>query len=371
MTIVDERGRLFGRFNLIDAAVLLVALVLIPVAYAAYVLFHPDPIRIVSVQPSRVTVGQTPRIRIHGEHLRPYLRAQVGALQPHTFLIESPLEGEMVLPELPAGTFDLTLYDEVREVARMKNAITVAPVPTGPRVSLRLNGSFFGLDDATAATLTVGRKFPNDPSAAYEIVETAAVTDDIRHLRPKGGAEAVISVPVAGSRQLPAVVRVTCPPTTQNQTCTIGDVTVVAGTTLTLAGGFLFAVDDVRADVPATTVVATVQFIGRPDAIDLIAVGDGDSDGPQGAARVVAVRNRAQRSGQFTRQTSLGRTVETATAPESFHTVDVDLRVMADQTPQGLAYQQLPLKPGAAFTFETIKYLVHGTVVAVTASTAK
>src|SRR5438552_9662682 len=144
MTIVDERGRLFGRFNLIDAAVVLVALVLIPVAYAAYVLLHPDPIRIVSVEPSRAIVGQTPRIRIHGDHLRPYLRAQVGGLQPHTFLIESPLEGEMVLPELPAGTYDLTLYDEVREVARMKNAITVAPVPTGPRVSLRLNGSFFG-----------------------------------------------------------------------------------------------------------------------------------------------------------------------------------------------------------------------------------
>ena len=114
-----------------------------------------------------------------------------------------------------------------------------------------------------------------------------------------------------------------------------------------------------------------MQFIGRPDAIDLIAVGDGDAAGLQSGARVVAVRNRALRPGQLARQTSLGAVVETATTPESLRTADVEVRLAADQTPQGLAYQQLPLKPGAPFTFETVKYIVHGTVVAVTASTPK
>ena len=52
MTIVDERGRLFGRFNLIDAGVVFVLLVLVPLAYAAYRLFRPDPVRIESVEPS-------------------------------------------------------------------------------------------------------------------------------------------------------------------------------------------------------------------------------------------------------------------------------------------------------------------------------
>ena len=130
----------------------------------------------------------------------------------------------------------------------MKNAMTIEAAPTGPHVSLRLIGHFFGLNDATAATLTVGRKFPNEPSAPFEIVETGAAADDVRRLRPKAGTEAVISVPVAGSRQVPAIIRVTCPPTAQNQTCTIGEVTLVAGATLTLAGRFLFVVDLDAAD---------------------------------------------------------------------------------------------------------------------------
>ena len=48
----------------------------------------------------------------------------------------------------------------------------------------------------------------------------------------------------------------------------------------------------------------------------------------------------------------------------------VDLRLVADQAPEGLAYGMLPLKPGGAFTFQTRKYVAHGTVVAVTAATA-
>src|SRR5262249_54115502 len=180
MTIVDERGRLFGRFNLIDAAVVLVVLVLISLAYAAYLLFRPDVMAIKSVEPSRVLVGQTPRIRIHGANLRPYLRAQIGPAQPHTFLIETPNEAELVLPQLPAGTFDLALYDEVQEVARMKNAITVESLAAGPRVALRLVGSFLGLDDATIKSLTPARKFSVDASSGYEILDVGAARDDAR-----------------------------------------------------------------------------------------------------------------------------------------------------------------------------------------------
>ena len=35
MAIVDERGRLFGRFNLIDASLVAVLVLLLPIAYAA------------------------------------------------------------------------------------------------------------------------------------------------------------------------------------------------------------------------------------------------------------------------------------------------------------------------------------------------
>ena len=38
MTIVDDRGRVFGRMNRIDAGLILVVIVLVPLVYAAYAL---------------------------------------------------------------------------------------------------------------------------------------------------------------------------------------------------------------------------------------------------------------------------------------------------------------------------------------------
>ena len=44
MSIIDERGRLFGRLNLVDAAVGALLLALMPAAYGAYLLFkEPVP----------------------------------------------------------------------------------------------------------------------------------------------------------------------------------------------------------------------------------------------------------------------------------------------------------------------------------------
>ena len=40
MALIDEQGRLFGKVNLIDALVALVALLLIPLAYGAFLLFR-------------------------------------------------------------------------------------------------------------------------------------------------------------------------------------------------------------------------------------------------------------------------------------------------------------------------------------------
>src|SRR3990172_2587558 len=193
MTIVDQRGRLFGRFNLIDTSLVIVLLVFVPLAYAAYRLFRPEAVKIVSVEPSHGPGGRQPRIRLPGQHLRPYLRAQVGGAQPHNFLIESPDNGEFVLPELPTGTFDLALFDEVQEVARMENAITVTPPAARPHVGLQLIGDFFGLDEAGAREIVKGRRFPNEPGASTEVLEAGAPREDVRRVRPVVGSEAIVS----------------------------------------------------------------------------------------------------------------------------------------------------------------------------------
>ena len=48
MAILDERGRLFGKINLIDLALILLVVVTIPLGYAAYLLFRTPPPRITS-----------------------------------------------------------------------------------------------------------------------------------------------------------------------------------------------------------------------------------------------------------------------------------------------------------------------------------
>ena len=52
MTLLDDRGRVAGRVNLVDAVAAIVILVLIPVAYGAYLLFRTPPPKMLSVSPA-------------------------------------------------------------------------------------------------------------------------------------------------------------------------------------------------------------------------------------------------------------------------------------------------------------------------------
>jgi hypothetical protein len=371
MTVIDERGRLFGRFNLIDAGVVIVLLVLVPLAYAAYRLFRPEPIRIVSVEPARVTVGHPQRIKLHGEHLRPYLRAQVGGEQAHTLLIESPNDGEFAMPDLPVGTFDVSLYDEVQQVAQLKRAITVAPPAAGPRVTIQLIGAFIGLDDAGARGLVKGRKFPDEPGASIEIVDAGAPRGDVRRIRPVVGSEAILPVPVAGSLQVPATLRAVCLPGGENANCAVNGAILSPGVTVPLPGGSSFVIDAIRADVPVVQAVVRIEFVGRPEVIALIAVGDVDASRGEGGARITAVTNRQVRTGQLSRQLGSAGIVESQTVPERFASAEAEVMIAADQAATGFAYRSLPIKPGGLFTFETARYVAHGAIVSVTAAPAR
>lgn len=141
MPLIDERGRVFGRVNLIDGLVGFVVLLLIPLAYGAYVLFRlPDP-TIISIEPAVVTEGDMPMVMLSGENLRPYLRASIGDTRSAGFLVQSPAMGAIKLPALVAGTYDVVLYDEVLEIARMPSALKVvkaARVPPRPVATIRV-----------------------------------------------------------------------------------------------------------------------------------------------------------------------------------------------------------------------------------------
>lgn len=125
MPLIDERGRLLGKVNLIDAAVGLLFLFLIPLAYGAYALFRTPPPQITAME--AVTLNdQGWRVKLRGKDLRPFLQAFAGGHMGE-FLIESPSRAEVQLPKLETGTYDLALYDQAKEVARLVGAVTIAP----------------------------------------------------------------------------------------------------------------------------------------------------------------------------------------------------------------------------------------------------
>ncbi len=147
MTVLDSKGRLFGRVNVIDAAVLAVVVAAIPAAVVGYRSLRHNAIEITAVVPSTITAGQPARAHLDGAGFRPYLQAYFAAAekpfvlsqadrmsQKTTYLLSSAVGVELQLPALEAGTYDLHLYDQGRRVASRPEAITVRePTPQATR----------------------------------------------------------------------------------------------------------------------------------------------------------------------------------------------------------------------------------------------
>lgn len=143
MALIDHRGRLFGRLNLIDAFAVSFVLLLIPVVYSCVLLFRTPKPSLTTVTPSKAAEKKPIRLEIAGHDLTPFLKAKVGGLTYRVSIV-SPEEGTIELPDgLPAGTYDVVLLDEVNPVATRTNALTVlAPAPPPPPVEAFLRVRF-------------------------------------------------------------------------------------------------------------------------------------------------------------------------------------------------------------------------------------
>lgn len=253
--MIDERGRLFGKVNLIDAAVAALFLLLIPIAYGAYGLFRVPPPQIVTVEPATLHQGETLSVKINGRDLRPFLRAVVGT-DLATFLIQSPTLAEVKLPKLAAGAYDLILYDESREVARQPHAVTILPPPlppAPPSFVVQVLGKFVGLEKATLPSLAIGSKLAQrvgGPDVA-EVLALEATEPAVQGVRIN--PTTVIPTPLPGKVQVPAILRVRC--TLASDVCKIGDTPVAREVSLSLFRAteeVRFIVDEIRAaDAPA------------------------------------------------------------------------------------------------------------------------
>lgn len=367
MSMIDDRGRLGGRVNLIDAAIALIIVALIPAAYGSYLLFRSPPAKILGIVPNRLYQGNQLKVEIEGRDLRPFMRVSFNEVQGRSYLISSTKSAQVDLPELAAGVYDVVLYDYSQEVDRLPKALTIMPLASMLTVDLEVSGAFQGLPDALLGELKPGLKFPGNEGA--EILSVGAPFP--ASIRVRAGA-ATFSVPSLAATELPATLRVRCAlvsSATGPLGCTFSGpqqaVPVAPDSVLTLAGPSRlvnFQIHDVRLTSAPIVSQAHVRFVVSPELLARIKVGDRDSSpsaaGPFRQAAIVTLgASRTITAAEAGREAPIGGVLRT---------VDTTLRVPVDRVRDEWSYKDAPFKVGAPFTFETAQYMVHGEIIDLT-----
>jgi len=251
MSIVDDRGRVGGRVNVVDLTIGLLILVLVPAAYGAYLLFRDPTPALSAVLPRSLQQGPNLQVEVHGEHFRPYMRVAIGDQQGVAFWFVNATTAVIPLPELKPGTYDVVLYDYLQEVARLPRALTIDPPPAPPVLEVEVTGALTALTADQAQKIAAGLKFFDGTGAIAEVLSVGPPVPDV--LRVSTGDTLPISVPLQGRVQVPVRVRASCvvrtDPATGKLECTVGGVPLARDAYVRYPGlntSLIFHVTDVR-----------------------------------------------------------------------------------------------------------------------------
>jgi hypothetical protein len=357
MTMIDDRGRIASRFNIVDVAAAVIVLVLIPAAYGSYLLFRNPPPKLTGISPNRLYPGNQLKVEITGRDLRPFMRVSFNNVQGGSFSISSPSLALVDLPDLAPGVYDIVLYDYAREVDRLKQAFTIMPRPPGQIVDLEVEGVFVGIADAWAGDLKPHVKLPDSGDGA-EILSVGAPSPGGLELR---FGSATVKVPTH-EHQLPATLRVRCAVhETQDGTLeclslgTMSPLPIKPDAALTMQasrGWVRYQVQAVHAPSAAPVLTVRVRFVGAPELLGRIRTGDADS-------------------GRFASATSRHAVVASVAPPRAAgpnQSADVVLRIPVDLHGAEWIYKNDPVKVGAPLSFETAQYVVSGEIIDVSQS---
>jgi hypothetical protein len=346
MPIVDDRGRLFGRLNLLDAVLGVLILGLIPLAYGAYVLFRTPAPRLVAIEPTTLVKGASLRVNVRGENLRPYMRVSFGNTQGNSFIFRNVGEATVDLNDMAPGVYDVILYDSAQERSRLPNAFTLLPTPL-PASQVMLVGMLGNLTAEGAAAITAGTSIAN----VGEVVAVGKPVPETTRVY----AGVVLEIPIEKAVRLPVMVRAGCSVRAAQgiPQCHIGDA-ALQPTSLILVnvpvGTLPFQIDQIRGLQPIEQVQLTVQFTARSSVIGLIQQGDVDR-GPYlnelAAGAVVTGKGPLRPAGS------------------DVFVVDVNFRADAQRGSSSWIYAASPLRVGSPIMFRTPQYELQGTVVAI------
>jgi len=344
MPLIDGRGRLFGRINLFDAAILAFILVLVPVAYGTYRLFRASTPTIASVtrvpitpEERRVAGGSrlSAKLKVRGSGLRPMLRASIGETPALGFVFENPNSADVLVGDVPGGTHDLVLYDGVQEVARSAKSVTIT-------------------DENPQRVLALGTLIRLSKTEADSLAPAGSTT------APRSGDSIVALGPARpstlarGEWERTAEILVQCDPDAGGRDCHVSGAPISSMSTgatwsaqvaAPSGAAMTFVIHEILPAAPPSMVTARVRFAASPEVLGLVQTGDRDNCLDDRAATVVATGARR----------AAGDRAE----------LDVTLRLGLDDSAQGRRYRGRVFKAGATLPFAAERYVVEGTVLSV------
>lgn len=342
MPVVDDHGRIFGRYNLLDLALAIVLLGLIPIGYGAYALFRVPAPTLTGVEPPIVTIDRNMRVVVRGENLRPYMRISFDENQTRNFLFQDPTKAEVTFADIPPGQYDVVLYDFAQERARLPKAITIAP-PALPVTSVHAAGFLTGVKLSQVASFKVGTDFPT----AAKILAVGPPADDLARIVT---GDHSVEIPVEKTVRIPVLLQVIC--SVEQNAAGLGECrstqgpAVGPGVYITLPGyegRQPFLVVDVQPPVPPTLIEVSVRVAPGEDAAMLAKAGDLDLGASQNAF-------------------AAGATV--LVPPSAAHRL-FTLRIPAFPSLLGWQYGGQILRVGGGLQFYSTRYVMTGVVASV------
>jgi hypothetical protein len=369
MTLVDANGRVLGRWNVVDVVIGLFLLFLIPLLYGAYLLFREAPPSLASVDPARVRGEQEVRVTIHGTNLRPYMRVSFNEHQGDSFQFVDSTQAVIRVRNLPSGVYDVILYDQGQERARMTKGLEVVPEPR-PQTTLDVIGTFTAIPGDLAARIQADATIDKVGTVVSVGKPEASLT------RTQIGPNELVGVPSASAVNLPAIVRAACTLMVRGNvaTCVVNETSLIRDSVMTVmtpAGPALFQIDQVRTVGAASPVELRVRFAGERSVIERMRTGHIDMPRRNPFAGGAAI---AQLSGVS--RAAASTVVSTLMSPQmgetpailagDVYTIDAVLRATAERSPDGWSYNGKVLKAGRALIFHGDDYEVSGTILGVT-----
>ena len=103
MSVVDDQGRLFGRWNVVDVLLGVLLLVLIPMLYGGYLLFRTAPPSLTSIEPAQIIERTDTDFIVHGNNLRPYMRVSFNEHQGTNFLFDDATKARVPMTKPIVG----------------------------------------------------------------------------------------------------------------------------------------------------------------------------------------------------------------------------------------------------------------------------